>query len=118
VLDDRLCFTGDDVSMDDQPEIKRVYDLDSIQLMNKNQIMRDQDAFLDRRKLAPPDSCWRRQPTPSPSLMTGENFRLSGRDPANHLHPTACRVTTGRDDGYAFFHFSAKIWRSSEWHWD
>jgi hypothetical protein len=51
--------------MDGQPEIKRVYDLDSFQLMNKKQIMLDQDAFLNRRKLAPLDSCWRRQPTPS-----------------------------------------------------
>lgn len=46
-----LCITGDDVSAGDQPEAKRVFDLDSIQLLNTARIMRDEGVFLSGRKL-------------------------------------------------------------------
>lgn len=46
-----LCLTGDDVSVGDQPEAKRVFDLDSIQLLRVARIMRDQGMFLSGRKL-------------------------------------------------------------------
>src|SRR5262245_22379485 len=49
-----LCLTGDDVSAGDQPEAKRVFDLDSIQLIQVARMMRDQGVFLSGRKLTTP----------------------------------------------------------------
>jgi methylenetetrahydrofolate reductase (NADH) len=49
-----LCLTGDDVTNGDQPESKRVFDLDSIQLLQVARMMRDQGVFLSGRKLATP----------------------------------------------------------------
>lgn len=46
-----LCLTGDDVSAGDQPQAKRVFDFDSIQLLRTAAIMRDQGVFLSGRKL-------------------------------------------------------------------
>ncbi len=46
-----LCITGDDVSAGDQPEAKRVFDFDSIQLLNTARIMRDEGVLLSGRKL-------------------------------------------------------------------
>ena len=46
-----LCLTGDDVSAGDQPQAKRVFDFDSIRLLNTAKIMRDQGQFLSGRKL-------------------------------------------------------------------
>ena len=51
-----LCLTGDDVSAGDQPEARRVFDLDSIQLLQVARMMRDDGVFLSGRRLstAPP----------------------------------------------------------------
>jgi len=49
-----LCLTGDDVSNGDQPEAKRVFDLDSIQLLQVARMMRDQGVLLSGRKLLTP----------------------------------------------------------------
>jgi methylenetetrahydrofolate reductase (NADPH) len=49
-----LCMTGDDVSAGDQPEAKRVFDLDSIQLLQIARMMRDQGVLLSGRKLSTP----------------------------------------------------------------
>jgi len=49
-----LCITGDDVSVGDQPEAKRVFDLDSVQLLQTAKIMRDESMFLSGRKLTTP----------------------------------------------------------------
>jgi len=49
-----LCITGDDVSVGDQPEAKRVFDLDSIQLLHTARLMRDQGVFLSGRPLKVP----------------------------------------------------------------
>lgn len=49
-----LCITGDDVSVGDQPEAKRVFDFDSIQLLHTARIMRDQAVFLSGRPLTVP----------------------------------------------------------------
>lgn len=49
-----LCLTGDDVTAGDQPEAKRVFDLDSIQLLRTVRIMRDKGMFLSGRKLTTP----------------------------------------------------------------
>lgn len=49
-----LCLTGDDVSAGDQPEAKRVFDFDSIQLLRVARMMRDQGVFLSGRKLTTP----------------------------------------------------------------
>jgi methylenetetrahydrofolate reductase (NADPH) len=49
-----LCLTGDDVTNGDQPEAKRVFDLDSIQLLRVARMMRDQGVFLSGRKLTTP----------------------------------------------------------------
>ena len=46
-----LCITGDDVSVGDQPEAKRVFDFDSIQLLRTARMMRDKGVFLSGRKL-------------------------------------------------------------------
>jgi methylenetetrahydrofolate reductase (NADPH) len=49
-----LCLTGDDVSNGDQPEAKRVFDLDSVQLLQVARMMRDQGVLLSGRKLLTP----------------------------------------------------------------
>lgn len=46
-----LCITGDDVLAGDQPEAKRVFDFDSIQLLRTAKMMRDNGVFLSGRKL-------------------------------------------------------------------
>lgn len=46
-----LCLTGDDVTNGDQPQAKRVFDLDSIRLLRTAAIMRDRGMFLSGRKL-------------------------------------------------------------------
>ncbi|MBK9053600.1 MAG: methylenetetrahydrofolate reductase [Chloroflexi bacterium] len=46
-----LCLTGDDVTAGDQPQAKRVFDFDSIQLLRTIKIMRDEGMFLSGRKL-------------------------------------------------------------------
>ncbi|MCB0129653.1 MAG: methylenetetrahydrofolate reductase, partial [Caldilineaceae bacterium] len=49
-----LCLTGDDVTAGDQPEAKRVFDLDSLQLLHTARTMRDQGVFLSGRTLTTP----------------------------------------------------------------
>ena len=49
-----LCLTGDDVSVGDQPQAKRVFDFDSMQLLRTARIMRDQGMFLSGRKISSP----------------------------------------------------------------
>lgn len=49
-----LCLSGDDVTVGDQPEAKRVFDFDSIQLLRTIRIMRDKSKFLSGRKLTEP----------------------------------------------------------------
>jgi len=49
-----LCLSGDDVTVGDQPEAKRVFDLDSIQLLRTIKIMRDQATFLSGRRITEP----------------------------------------------------------------
>jgi methylenetetrahydrofolate reductase (NADPH) len=49
-----LCLTGDDVTSGDQPEAKRVFDFDSIQLLRTARMMRDEAVFLSGRKITSP----------------------------------------------------------------
>lgn len=49
-----LAITGDDVSAGDQPEAKRVFDFDSIQLLRTARMMRDEGVLLSGRKLTTP----------------------------------------------------------------
>lgn len=49
-----LCLTGDDVTIGDQPEAKRVFDFDSLQLLQTAKIMRDKGMFLSGRKISTP----------------------------------------------------------------
>jgi methylenetetrahydrofolate reductase (NADPH) len=49
-----LCLTGDDVVVGDQPEAKRVFDFDSIQMLRTAKTMRDEGVFLSGRKLTAP----------------------------------------------------------------
>ncbi len=49
-----VCLTGDDVTVGDQPQAKRVFDLDAIQLLRTAAIMRDKSMFLIGRKLTKP----------------------------------------------------------------
>jgi len=46
-----LALTGDDVSAGDQPEAKRVFDLDSVSLLSTIKTMRDESVLLSGRKL-------------------------------------------------------------------
>ena len=46
-----LCLTGDDVLVGDQPQARRVFDFDSIQLIRTAKIMRDEGTFLSGRKI-------------------------------------------------------------------
>ena len=46
-----LCLTGDDVSAGDQPQAKRVFDFDSIQLLRTARIIRDMGVFLSGRQI-------------------------------------------------------------------
>lgn len=49
-----LCLTGDDVTVGDQPEAKRVFDFDSLHLLRTARIMRDEGIFLSGRKISVP----------------------------------------------------------------
>ena len=49
-----LCLTGDDVTNGDQPEARRVFDLDSIQLLQVARTMRDRGVLLSGRRLTTP----------------------------------------------------------------
>ncbi len=49
-----LCLTGDDVTAGDQPESKRVFDFDSMQLLRTAKIMRDKSMFLSGREITNP----------------------------------------------------------------
>lgn len=49
-----LCLTGDDVTVGDQPQARRVFDFDPIQLLRTAKIMRDKGMFLSGRKLTVP----------------------------------------------------------------
>jgi methylenetetrahydrofolate reductase (NADPH) len=49
-----LCLTGDDVTAGDQPEAKRVFDFDSIQLIRTARMMRDRSVFLSGREITTP----------------------------------------------------------------
>ncbi len=49
-----LFITGDDVSNGDQPQAKRVFDMDSIQMLRMARIMRDEGMFLSGRKITTP----------------------------------------------------------------
>lgn len=46
-----LCLTGDDVTIGDQPEAKRVFDFDCMHLLHTARIMRDKSIFLSGRPL-------------------------------------------------------------------
>lgn len=47
-----LCLTGDDVTVGDHPQAKRVFDMDSTQLIQTAKILRDDGIFLSGRKLS------------------------------------------------------------------
>ncbi|MGD8731971.1 MAG: methylenetetrahydrofolate reductase [Anaerolineales bacterium] len=49
-----LCLTGDDTSVGDQPEARRVFDFDSIHLLRTAKIMRDEGRFLSGREITQP----------------------------------------------------------------
>jgi methylenetetrahydrofolate reductase (NADPH) len=49
-----LCLTGDDTSVGDQPEAKRVFDLDSIHLLRTIKTMRDEGHYLSGRQITKP----------------------------------------------------------------
>ena len=49
-----LCLTGDDVSVGDQPGSKRVFDFDSLHLLQTARIMRDRGEFLSGRRISVP----------------------------------------------------------------
>jgi methylenetetrahydrofolate reductase (NADPH) len=52
-IENICCLTGDDVTAGDEPEARRVFDLDSIQLLAVAETMRN-GRYLSGRKLAPP----------------------------------------------------------------
>src|SRR3954464_10854420 len=52
-IENVLCLTGDDVTAGDEPEARRVFDLDSIQLVATAEAMRN-GTYLSGRKIDPP----------------------------------------------------------------
>ncbi|HVU78986.1 MAG TPA: methylenetetrahydrofolate reductase [Gaiellaceae bacterium] len=52
-IENVCCLTGDDVTAGDEPEARRVFDLDSIQLVAVAEAMRN-GRYLSGRKLSPP----------------------------------------------------------------
>jgi methylenetetrahydrofolate reductase (NADPH) len=52
-IENICCLTGDDVTAGDEPEARRVFDLDSIQLLATAEVMRS-GRYLSGRKLDPP----------------------------------------------------------------
>src|SRR5438132_13226464 len=52
-IENICCLTGDDVTAGDEPEARRVFDLDSIQLLATAEAMRN-GRYLSGRKLDPP----------------------------------------------------------------
>jgi methylenetetrahydrofolate reductase (NADPH) len=54
-IENICCLTGDDVTAGDEPEARRVFDLDSIQLVAMAESMRN-GRYLSGRKLLPPPS--------------------------------------------------------------
>jgi methylenetetrahydrofolate reductase (NADPH) len=52
-IENICCLTGDDVTAGDEPEARRVFDLDSIQLIVTAEVMRN-GRYLSGRKLDPP----------------------------------------------------------------
>src|SRR5205823_12586614 len=52
-IENILCLTGDDVTAGDEPEARRVFDLDSTQLLATAEAMRN-GRYLSGRKLEPP----------------------------------------------------------------
>src|SRR3954452_24198896 len=52
-IENLCCLTGDDVTAGDEPEARRVFDLDSIQLIAVAETMRN-GRYLSGRKLDPP----------------------------------------------------------------
>ena len=52
-IENICCLTGDDVTAGDEPEARRVFDLDSIQLLAVAEAMRN-GRYLSGRKLDPP----------------------------------------------------------------
>ncbi len=52
-IENILCLTGDDVTAGDEPEARRVFDLDSIQLLALGRAMAD-GTYLSGRKIDPP----------------------------------------------------------------
>jgi methylenetetrahydrofolate reductase (NADPH) len=52
-IENICCLTGDDVTVGDEPEARRVFDLDSIQLLAVAETMRN-GRYLSGRKLNPP----------------------------------------------------------------
>ena len=49
-----LCLTGDDTTAGDQPQAKRVFDMDSIHLLYTIKTMRDDGRFLSGREISEP----------------------------------------------------------------
>lgn len=47
-----LCLTGDDVTVGDQPQARRVFDFDNLQLLRTARMMRDDGMFLSGRKIS------------------------------------------------------------------
>jgi methylenetetrahydrofolate reductase (NADPH) len=95
-----LCLTGDDVSVGDQPEAKRVFDFDSIHLLYTARLMRDQGILLSGRKITAP-----------PRLFLG-----AAENPfAPPLHWRAQRLAKKVDAGADFiqtqFVFDVKVFR-------
>jgi len=56
-IENICCLTGDDVTAGDEPEARRVFDLDSIQLIATAEAMRN-GRYLSGRKLVPPPTLY------------------------------------------------------------
>ena len=84
-----LCLTGDDTSVGDQPEAKRVFDLDSIHLLQTARIMRDEGVFLSGRKLTVPPPLFLGAASNPFAMPYGGARSLAKKAPPAPVHPDA-----------------------------
>ena len=95
-----LCLTGDDVTVGDQPEAKRVFDFDSIHLLRTIKIMRDEGVLLSGRKLTKP-----------PRIFLGAAENPFAPPMAWRPHRLAKKMQAGADFIQTQFVFDVEIFR-------
>ncbi len=95
-----LCITGDDVTNGDQPEARRVFDFDSMHLLQTAKIMRDEGILLSGRKLSVP-----------PTLFLGAAENPFAPPLAWRPHRLAKKIEAGADFIQTQYVFDLQLFR-------